>query len=139
MSANFRYLHGENFQSKTVPVRAVQDASNKVEAIPFIIPVTVPNTSASINITMARKVRVVRVDGVKTAANGGAGDTVVIKSTGDAISDVIDLNVTDTSCFKQLTLDDAFMTIAAGGILRITHASATNCSCELNITLLPMA
>ena len=85
------------------------------------------------DVIVKQKIRVVDVWAVKTAANGGAGDTVTVKNGATAITDAMDLNATDKSVVRAGTIDDAQHEIAAGGTLRATAAQATNAACTVYV------
>jgi hypothetical protein len=77
-------------------------------------------------VTLTHKTRVIDVWCVQTAA-GGAGDTIIVKSGANAITDTMDCNKADNIITRAASLDDANWEIAAAGTLRITGASAVTC------------
>ena len=74
--------------------------------------------TADYDITVADKFEVTDVIVQKRGGAGGAGGTVTVKNTADAITDAIDINDADKVLSRPTTIDDAFSTVAAGGILR---------------------
>ena len=59
-------------------------------------------------------------------AAGGAGDTIQVGNGANAITNAMDLNVGDTTLVRAANIDVAFNSIADGGVLRVTGASAAN-------------
>ena len=113
---------------------AVVANANVIGGIPVIHRITIANATADTDVTLTHKTRVLDVWLVKTGANGGAGDLITVKSTAAAITDAIDLTiVTDTLIKRAASIDDANHEIAAGGILRVSAVSATNCACEVYV------
>lgn len=95
----------------------------------LVIPVAIADSAGDTDITMARKVRVIDVVAVKTANNGGSGDTLTVKNGSNAITGALDLNVSDAVVVRAGSIDDATHEISAGGTLRLTAAKNTNCAC----------
>lgn len=94
--------------------------------IPLIFRILAAALTGDIDVVMEHKVRVVDVKARAVGGAGGAADTITVKNTASAISDAIDMNVADNITVLAATIDDATAEIAAGGILRITGASAVN-------------
>lgn len=78
--------------------------------------------TGDVDVVLTHKSRVVDVWCVATAA-GGAADTITVKNGANAITDAIDLNVSDKVIVRAATIDDAQHEIAAGGTLRVSGAS----------------
>jgi hypothetical protein len=80
--------------------------------------------------------KILHVEVIKQGGAGGASDTVQIKSTADAITDAMSINVADKVIVRPSTIDDAYATIPAAGILRITKtkASGANVACRVIVT-----
>ena len=137
---HFRMFSGSQLQNDSFPVRVLGASDgNQHVAIPFVLPVAVPNTAGSIDIVMDRKVRVLRVDVLKLGANGGSGDTLLLEDgDGNNITNDIDLNINQKAVTKNSQIDPAYATLDAGDTLRLTAAKATNCACQADVTLLPV-
>lgn len=108
--------------------------ANVVGGVPVVHRVTVADgATADIDVTLTYKTRVYDVVVVKTAAAGGASDTITVKNGTTAITDAIDINIADKAVARAGTIDDAAWEIAAGGTLRVTRtkASANNVACEV--------
>lgn len=96
--------------------------------------------SADYDIAVLEKIEVLDIVAQKTAANGGAANTVQAKSTAAAISDAMSLNINDTTLARAATINDANSTIAAGGILRASVVKAGgNAACKLMVTYVKRA
>jgi hypothetical protein len=91
--------------------------------------------TGDIDVTVARKIRVVDAHLVKTGGAGGASDTIQVKNGANAISDAIDINVADQKIKRADTIDDANWEVAAAGTLRVTRtkASAANVACTVYV------
>jgi hypothetical protein len=87
--------------------------------------------TADKDITLTHKTRITDVVVVKTAAAGGASDTITVKNGATAITNAMDINVADKTVVRAGTIDDAQHDVAAAGTLRITKtkASAANVAC----------
>ena len=98
----------------------------------------IADAAGDTDIRIPDKFEVHDVRGFKTGGAGGAGDTVQIKNTADAITDAISLDVADQVSLAAGTYNDAFATIVAGGLLRATivdgNAGATDLSCRLVVS-----
>jgi len=71
-----------------------------------------------------KQLRVLDAWCVKTAAAGGAGDTVTVEDEdGNDITDAMDLNIADTTIARATTLDDANSDIPKGTGLQVLTAS----------------
>lgn len=82
--------------------------------------------SADYDITIVDSFEVLDVVVQKRGGAGGAAGTVTVKSTADAITDAIDINDADKVISRAGTIDDAYSTIAAGGVLRCSVADSAN-------------
>ena len=81
---------------------------------------TAGGATATINVTMTHKVRVLDVWCVNAAA-GGANDTLQVLSTGNAITNAMDINKADEIVTRAGTIADANHEIIATGTLRVTE------------------
>lgn len=95
---------------------------NVIGGLPVLFRIAAAALTGDTDVTMTHKVRVVDAWCVATAA-GGAGDTITIKNGATAITDAMDLNVSDKVVVRAGTIDDASHEIAAAGTLRVTGAS----------------
>lgn len=90
--------------------------------------------TADYDITITDKIEVLDVLVQKTAGAGGAVNTVQMKSTASAISDVMSINIADTTLARALTINDANSVIVAGGILRASVIKAGgNAACKITV------
>lgn len=109
-------------------VAVVADA-NTQGGIPVLHRIAIADGSGDTDVVLAEKTRVIDAWAVKTAANGGAGDTVQVKNGANAITDALDLNVSDGVVVRAGSIDDAQHEIAATGTLKVTAANATDNTC----------
>lgn len=111
-----------------IGVGEVADA-NTQGGVPVLHRINIADGAGDTDVTLVHKTRIIDVWVVKTAANGGAGDTVTVKNGATAISDAISLNINDKAVARAGTIDDAQHEIAAAGTLRVTAANVTNNAC----------
>lgn len=96
--------------------------------------------SADYDIAVLEKIEILDVVAQKAAANGGAANTVQVKSTAAAISDALSLNINDTTLARAASINDANSTIAAGGVLRASTVKAGgNAACKVMVTYVKRA
>ena len=91
--------------------------------------------TADVDVVLTHKTLVTDVWLVKTAGAGGANDTIQVKSTGNAITNAMDINVADQTVVRAGTIDDAQHEIAAAGTLRVTRTkvAAANVACVVYV------
>lgn len=99
---------------------------NVVGGLPILYRVTASALTGDVDVTLTYKSRVIDVWCVATAA-GGASDTIIVKNGTTAITNAIDMNVSDKVVVRAGTIDDAQHEIAAAGTLRVSGASAVTC------------
>lgn len=99
---------------------------NVIGGLPVLFRIAAAALTGDTDVTMTHKVRVIDAWCVATAA-GGAADTITIKNGATAITDAMDLNVSDKVVVRAGTIDDASHEIAAAGTLRVSGASAATC------------
>jgi hypothetical protein len=99
---------------------------NTVGGITLLYRITATALTGDVDVTVAERIRVLDVWCVATAA-GGASDTIIVKNGTTAITDAMDLNVSDKVIVRALTIDDAQHEIAAAGTLKVSGASAATC------------
>jgi len=81
--------------------------------------------------------RVIDAKIIKTAAVGGAGDTIDISNAGSNIFPQIDLNgVADQTITRPTLLDDSGHEIAAAGTLRVVAAESVAVDCIVYVEVL---
>jgi hypothetical protein len=87
------------------------------------IPVSITGTSTTdVDVVIASKFEVTRVDCLKR--NGaGAGNTITVKKSTNAISNAIACAV-DNTLTSSGTIDDAYSTLSEGDTLRVTGTFA---------------
>ena len=108
---------------------------------PVIRAIVVPDgATGNVDTVLTYGFRVVDVWVVKTTGAGGASDTITVLSTGDAITDAIDINIADKVMARAGTIDDAKHEIAAGGTLRVTRtkSSGANVACIVYVLGYPI-
>lgn len=82
--------------------------------------------TANYDIVVDDKFEVLEVVTIKTSADGGAGDQVVIQNGASAISDAISMNHTHKTITRAATIDETHNVIAAAGTLRAAVTKSTN-------------
>lgn len=106
---------------------------NTQGVMPVVHRIDIADATGNTDVTLDHKTRVIDVTVVKTAGNGGAGDTVTVQNAGNAISDAISLNINDKAIARAGSIDDAQHEIAAGGTLRIAANKSTNVACTVYV------
>ena len=99
--------------------------------------VTNTNPGAFTEFTTTRGLRVVDVVGNKGLAAGGIGDTLLVGSGANAITDVMVLNVAANVSFRAASINTAFSSVASGGAVRVTVAFNTDNGSWANIYCVP--
>ena len=108
---------------------------------PLVVPFLFTDGTATIEVTMPYKVRVIDVSHLKLAAAAGGANTVQVLNGASAISAAVTVNTSD----KVLTvsgfdIDDATMEVASGGLLKVTSTKVgTNSACIVYVTVLRVA
>lgn len=88
------------------------------------------------DVVVPNKARILNVWAHKAAANGGAGDTVQLKTSGGAanITNALDLNIsTDGGNVGASSIDPTNSVVAAGTTLRLVATQVSDCSCRVHI------
>jgi hypothetical protein len=107
---------------------------NVVGGIPVLHRIDVADgTTGDVDTVLTYKTLITDIWLVKTGGAGGASDTITVKNGSTAITDAIDINVSDKVMKRAGTMDDAQTTVLAGGTLKITRtkASAANVACTV--------
>ena len=122
-------------------VRFTADA-NVIGGVPVMHRIDVADgTTGNVDVVLTHKTLITNVWLVKTAAAGGASDTITVKNSTTAITDAMDINVADKVVVQVGTIDDAQSTVSAGGTLRVTRTkvSANNVACTVYVLGLRVA
>ncbi len=123
-------------QNITAAKVANVSTSGALPGIAVIWEVDVAATTANYDVVVPNKARILNVWAHKAAANGGAGDTVQLKTSGGAanISDAVSLNTSvDGGNVGAASLDPTNSVVAAGTTLRLAATAVTDCSCRVHI------
>jgi hypothetical protein len=99
---------------------------NTVGGVTLLYRIAASALTGDVDVVVAEKIRVIDVWCVATAA-GGASDTIIVKNGSTAITNAIDMNVSDKVVVRAGTIDDAQHEIAAAGTLKVSGASAVTC------------
>lgn len=114
---------------------APQAANNRNAGLMVVHRFDIADAAGSTSIPINDQIRVFDVVVVKTDGAGGANDTVQVFNGANAITDAMSLNVADQTIIRPTTMDDLYMTVAAGGTLTVTivdgNFGATDLSCEV--------
>jgi hypothetical protein len=105
--------------------------AQEVPGIPVVHRIDVADgTTGNVDVELAYKTRVIDVLVVKTAGNGGSGNTIAVSNGSNAITNNIDMNINDTVVARAGNINDANHEIAAGGTLRVVRTkSSGNAAC----------
>lgn len=123
-------------QNITAAKVANVSTSGALPGIQLAWEVDVAAGSANYNVVVPLKTRITQVWAHKSAANGGAGDTVQLKTSGGAanISSAIDLNTSvDGGAASSTFIEPTNSVVAAGTTLRLVATQVTNCECRVHI------
>ena len=82
--------------------------------------------TANYDIVVTAKFEVLDVVTIKTVADGGAGDQVIVQNGATAITDAISMNHVHKTVTRNTQIDEAHNVIAAAGTLRAAVTKATN-------------
>lgn len=125
-------------RASKVKMPVVEESASAYDAIlPFVLRIVIPN--ASTNITLAAPCALRIVDAWAIAkANGAAGDLVQVFNGGTAVTDAMDLSGADQAVVRAGTINDASYEFTAGATITVDPTSATDCSCDLYISCLPV-
>lgn len=107
---------------------------------PLVVPFVFADGTATIDVTMPYKVRVIGASHLKTAALAGAANTIAVLNTASAITGTITVNVADEVVTPLLAINDANHEIPAAGLLRVTSTKAGgNSACIVYVTVVRVA
>lgn len=123
-------------QNITAAKVANTSITGSLPGIAVIWEVDVAATTANYDVVVPNKARILNVWAHKAAANGGAGDTVQLKTSGGAanITNALDLNIsTDGGNVGASSIDPTNSVVAAGTTLRLAATAVTDCSCRVHI------
>lgn len=112
---------------KLVDTPAAKPLSNGLAsgAGPILFRVQAIALTGNVDIVSTVKCHIIDVWAIASAA-GGAGDTIQVFKGASAITNAMDLNVSDTVLVRAGTIDDNQYEITVGSTLRVTGASAVN-------------
>ncbi len=107
-------------------------------SIPIVFIVAIADgASADKDVVVTDKCEVIDVVVMKTGGAGGAADTITVKNGATAITNAMDINVSDKVVVRAGTLDDAATVITAGGTLRVSMhkdiAGGDNTACKVMV------
>lgn len=114
-----------NIKLVDTPAAKPLTASLASGAVPILFRVQATNLTGNVDIVSTVKCHVVEVWAIASAA-GGAGDTITVQKGASAITNALDLNVSDAVVVRAGTIDDGQYEIAVGDTLRVAGASAVN-------------
>lgn len=123
-------------QNITAAKVANTSITGSLPGIAVIWEVDVAATTANYDVVVPNKARILNVWAHKAAANGGAGDTVQLKTSGGAanITNALDLNIsTDGGNVGASSIDPTNSVVAAGTTLRLVATQVSDCSCRVHI------
>jgi hypothetical protein len=80
--------------------------------------------TATYDVVVAAKCEIVDVEVIKTAANGGAANTVQVKNAGAAVSDAISININQDAIARAAVRTQANAIVNAAAQLQVTVTKA---------------
>lgn len=112
-----------------------------VLSAPLVVPFAFADGTATIEVTMPYKVRVIGVSHLKTAANAGGNNTVQVFNGASAVTGAIVASGNDQVLQTTgFSIDDTTMEVASGGLLKVTSTKVgTNSACIVYVTVLRVA
>lgn len=131
-------IDGAKFANSTV---FAATNTNPALGATLVVPFSFTAGTATIDITMPYKVRVIGATHVKTVALAAAGNTIEVLNTANSITGSITVNVSDTVVTPLLSINDANHEIPAAGLLRVTstQAGGGNSACIVYVTVIRVA
>jgi len=125
-------------RASKIKMPVVEESASTYDAIlPFVLRVVVPNASTNILVAAPCALRIVDMWAI-AKANGAAGDLVQVFNGGTGVSAALDLQGADQAIVRAASIDDSVNEFAAGATITVDPTSATDCSCELYISCLPL-
>lgn len=108
---------------------------------PLVVPFLFTDGTATIEVTMPYKVRVIDVSHLKVAANAGGNNTVQVFNGASAVTGAIVASGNDQVLQTTgFSIDDSTMEVASGGLLKVTSTKVgTNSACIVYVTVLRVA
>jgi hypothetical protein len=108
---------------------------------PLVVPFLFTDGTATIEVTMPYKVRVIDVSHLKLAANAGGNNTVQVFNGASAVTGAIVASGNDQVLQTTgFSIDDTTMEVASGGLLKVTSTKVgTNSACIVYVTVLRVA
>ncbi len=108
---------------------AVVADANVIGGIPVVYRIDIADLDADTDVVLTHKTTVTDVIVVKTVGAGTGTNTITVKNGSTAITDVIDLAVSDKVIVRAGSIDDAQASIAASGTLKITAVKNDDITC----------
>lgn len=114
--------------------------SNVIGGIPVMHKATLAAAAlGNTDITLTHKTEVVDA-WVQLTGAGVASTVLTVGSTGNIITNTFDVSGSDKAILRCTTIDNAYSTIAAGGIMRVTSSvGATQPACVVYVLCLRVA
>lgn len=133
-----------NAFSGTILANAATYNANTTSATlvsPLVVPFLFTDGTATIEVTMPYKVRVIDVSHLKVAANAGGNNTVQVFNGASAVTGAIVASGNDQVLQTTgFSIDDSTMEVASGGLLKVTSTKVgTNSACVVYVTVLRVA
>ena len=133
-----------NAFSGTILANAATYNANTTSATlvsPLVVPFLFTDGTATIEVTMPYKVRVIDVSHLKVAANAGGNNTVQVFNGASAVTGAIVASGNDQVLQTTgFSIDDSTMEVASGGLLKVTSTKVgTNSACIVYVTVLRVA
>lgn len=133
-----------NAFSGTILANAATFNANTTSATlvsPLVVPFLFTDGTATIEVTMPYKVRVINVSHLKLAANAGGNNTVQVFNGASAVTGAIVASGNDQVLQTTgFSIDDTTMEVASSGLLKVTSTKVgTNSACIVYVTVLRVA
>lgn len=114
------------------------DASNikpleDYACIPVMYKINIEDITKDTDIIVKQNLKIVDATVIKISANGGPGDSVILKNGDSSITNVMSLNVNNQLIVRPSLINDTTNEIKQGGILRITTSKSTSVACVICI------
>ena len=122
------------FKSPATVTEHTATSTTPEAGTPVVYVASMPAAAGSIDLTMPARFRVSNVVCAKTGANAGAACTLTVGSTGNAITNAVNMNVNLKVVVGAGELDPAYSSLPAGGLLRFTTAGGS-ADCRMLVTV----
>jgi hypothetical protein len=121
------------FKSSATVTEHTATSTSAEAGTPVVYAVSMPAAAGTVDLTMPAAFRVSSVICNKTGANAGAACTLTLGSTGNAITNAVDMNVSLNVVVSNGTLT-VHSGLPAGGLLRFTTAGGS-ADCRMLVTV----